>query len=399
MDIYYRIFLTITLLMICFISLQVACHKSKSFLLQINMFERIDIFSPILLFPFAYSVLYSVGSFNFLKYDIVEVPIYSYIYYFTGLLSYYLGLILVSKIYKANQKVSYKKQYEKEFAFILSGFLILLCFSIVVFAKAGIPIFQNDVVNSRTLVVKTVGGWLYYMYKTLPLFTALLLILKWKYAANKSIIILINYLLPIGFLFMVLGAYRGAFVSTFLLLLITYHYMIKAISLKRAITIFVCLISVYAFMGYIRAQPSNYSGGWFQVLLIELSNPSKALALITSRIPNEFPFFKGSIIVNAFMALLPGEQLAYGLILKDMFSLHFSGGGFTPSLLGGFYLDFGILGIIMFMAFYGIVLGYLYYKMKKIPTPYNIVIYAFALQYFIISIIFKFFIIFFSIKF
>ncbi len=263
----------------------------------------------------------------------------------------------------------------------------MLFFSVLVFYKAGIPLIASDVETTRTLMVKKTGGWLYYMYKTMPLFTVLLIVYRWKYCYDAKKVMLGNFLVAIGLVTVALGAYRGPIVTMFLILLITYNYLIRPLTYYSLCIIGSISFLLFSILGALRATSGIfYPGAWLYKVLVEISNPANALSIIIANVPSNFPFFKGQLLLNAFYSVLPGEQLAYGLVLKDMFNMYFVGGGFTPSLLGGLYLDFGVVGILVFMCLCGMVLHCFYRKMLAEFTPYNIVTYSFVLQYLIICI-------------
>ena len=119
---------------------------------------------------------------------------------------------------------------------------------------------------------------------------------------------------------------------------------------------------------------------------VEIQNPAMATYRITEAVPKQFNHFYGFMLLSPFLALLPGEQLAYGIVLKEMFALEFEGGGFTPSLVGGFYMDFGMPAVSMGLLAYGFILGRLFRRMNTNMTPYNIIIYSYVTVYFVNTI-------------
>ena len=385
---YYKILLSFLLLLAAAVPYVVLRKQRVRMGLQEGQGHRVDIFSPAVAFPLAYAFIYSIGSFDLSPHSL-SVPIGQYFYYFIGLGGYFLGLFIANACSPVKKEaiIPLAREFETEFPFLLVGFFLMLFFSVFVFFKAGIPLAAPDVETARTLMVKKAGGWLYYMYKTLPLFTALLVVYKWKHRYDTKKIMLGNFLIVTGLVVIALGAYRGPIVTIFLLLLITYHYLIRPLRVSSIMIVGVISFLLYSVLGAIRSYSViYYPGALFYKVLVEISNPAKALSIIVSNVPSNFPFFNGKLLLNAFYSLLPGEQLAYGLVLKDMLDMYFVGGGFTPSLLGGLYLDFGIFGIVVFMCLCGIVLHYFYRKMISDFTPYNIVIYAFVLQYLLICI-------------
>jgi oligosaccharide repeat unit polymerase len=72
--------------------------------------------------------------------------------------------------------------------------------------------------------------------------------------------------------------------------------------------------------------------------------------------------------------------------LKQQLGLNFAGGGFPPSILGGFFLEFGEAGILAGMFTVGFILQSAYLWMRKHPSDYSLIIYCFLFTYFIQSI-------------
>jgi oligosaccharide repeat unit polymerase len=51
--------------------------------------------------------------------------------------------------------------------------------------------------------------------------------------------------------------------------------------------------------------------------------------------------------------------------------------GLLPTILGGFYLDFGMVGIAVGMLLVGIVSQYLYWRMLARPSPWTVFFHAY----------------------
>jgi hypothetical protein len=73
--------------------------------------------------------------------------------------------------------------------------------------------------------------------------------------------------------------------------------------------------------------------------------------------------FHGSFFQVIFATLLPGSQIAPHRFISLLRETRLESGT-TPSILGGPYLDFGILGVMVFMFAIGSVLAFLYKCMK-----------------------------------
>lgn len=77
--------------------------------------------------------------------------------------------------------------------------------------------------------------------------------------------------------------------------------------------------------------------------------------------------------------VLPGENLAAGQSLSRIFGAT-QGGGLTPGLLGGIYIDYGIMCVVIFLII-GLLLAKIQYSVAC--SPYFIIIYAQIITQFI----------------
>ncbi|MDT0183229.1 O-antigen polymerase [Microbacterium sp. ARD31] len=81
---------------------------------------------------------------------------------------------------------------------------------------------------------------------------------------------------------------------------------------------------------------------------------STALDHIIRIFPNTVPHPNGATFFAAMLSPLPGNQPTPGQFLKDSLGLQFTGGGLATGAIGGFYMDFGILGLLIGMVLLGV---------------------------------------------
>jgi oligosaccharide repeat unit polymerase len=109
-------------------------------------------------------------------------------------------------------------------------------------------------------------------------------------------------------------------------------------------------------------------------------------ALILGNFPSQIDFFHGRGMLLSFLALAPGSQPVLGPLLKEQLGLDYAGGGFSPSILGGFYLEFGWAGLVAGMFLWGLLLAFLYRRLRQRPAEYPVLFYSFVLVYSLIAI-------------
>lgn len=112
------------------------------------------------------------------------------------------------------------------------------------------------------------------------------------------------------------------------------------------------LIILVAFLGMLRS-------GFDMSLLDTLVTGSYVNGLNVQYVFNTFPSKVGfqhgyTYLINILM-LLPGPDHDFTLWLKDQIGISFSGGGVTPTIVGEFYINFGVPGIIAGMFLFGMV--------------------------------------------
>jgi len=122
------------------------------------------------------------------------------------------------------------------------------------------------------------------------------------------------------------------------------------------------------------------------------------LARAVQLVPTMIPFQQGRVLLGEALTLLPGSQMLpdqwIALNIAGTIPAQLTGGvvypgqggGVPPGILGGFYIDFGLSGVLIGMALVGAILAFAYTRAKANPTLLSVVIYASVLTYFLISI-------------
>jgi oligosaccharide repeat unit polymerase len=100
--------------------------------------------------------------------------------------------------------------------------------------------------------------------------------------------------------------------------------------------------------------------------------------LVLSTVPEREPFQHGAAIVNGAFGILPGHQMTISeFVSRRLLLLPADSPGLPPTILGGFYLDFGTAGIVVGMLLVGVVSQYLYWRMFERPSLWAVFFYAY----------------------
>ena len=115
-------------------------------------------------------------------------------------------------------------------------------------------------------------------------------------------------------------------------------------------------------------------------------------------VPVAVPFQHGRIFLGDAMTLLPGKQLladqwvALNIVgttpaqMTGGVTHAGQGGGIPPGILGGFYLDFGVAGVLAGMLGVGALLAFAYAWVARRPTLLNVALYGSVFAYSLVCI-------------
>ena len=188
------------------------------------------------------------------------------------------------------------------------------------------------------------------------------------------------------FVVVLLGAsgYRTD-VAVLLFTLLVFQYYQPSLLNKRkfikllAVVVFLIIGSV-SFASWRRGDGLHFNA-LIRGLSHEMCLPVHNFYAVTQWFPDVYSYMHGKFLINGFLALLPGEQLSMGIKLKEMMAFGFTGGGFAPSLLGGFFIDFGVWGIIVGMFCLGVLMQVFFKRMCYSTSDYSRLLYSYLCAY------------------
>lgn len=357
--------------------------------------------SPSVYFPLAFCLYYGVGGLTLTDYEEVVSPEVFY-YCALGILAYQLGLFVEYVFNVPFSSKSYGKSFSSantkspRIVIIRVLSLLLIAVSIfshlMIFKENGLLFLRDDFQDARVNVVSSVGGYVYYFALSAIDVIVVVCTFKivtrqylFKYAAFDIFVIVVFTLLLVQ-----LGS-RTRMIYPFLIVFIFYlyysvYYLNKKISVGKVIQI---AALVYAFLvvfgayRYSKSEGVDYFDAVVHIMFGELNLVANTFNRILMVLENK-KLFGLDLVIAPFAVLLPGKQQAFVDLLKETLGLTYSGGGFTPSMLGSLYLIWGAWSIVLGMMAWGVILAVFYRCVSRWWSSWHltfIIVYAFLVVY------------------
>ncbi len=152
------------------------------------------------------------------------------------------------------------------------------------------------------------------------------------------------------------SGFRAPLMSMYICLAVLYirKNKIKNIKIIGVGVVFVIVIEI---LGVVRsnlsastATATSFIASFQTSFVVNCYN----LKYVFDAFPSRVPLQQGYTYLINLIMLLPGPDPDFTLWLKDQLNLSFSGGGVTPTILGEFYINFGIIGIYVGMFLLGV---------------------------------------------
>lgn len=330
------------------------------------VFGGANILSPITLFYLMYLFFIALGPLMFYNLKIsLDVQIYYLVIIslYVLILGYYLGKLKKTKI---KQKRIWKLSENN------IGTVILICNCIIIlsillkiyYLISNRSILFSGTFNSGRLEASSGNGLISFGGNLWSPAACILIEVCLKGVKLKKS----NWAL-IGCA-MILGLFSGfrTGVAAFALTVVLMINKKRKIPTIRVICLGCCaLLFLYL---YELMREGSFSNTIFDInTIFDMITENAYVGIINIRyilnaFPTSHPFLYGyGYLINIIM-LKPGPDLDFTLTLKEMLGLSFGGGGVTPTLIGEFYLNFGMFGVFLGMFFSGILL-------EKIEKMYN----------------------------
>lgn len=265
-----------------------------------------------------------------------------------------------------------------------------LFFSLPAYAKLGLPILSEENLSiARKSLVWNLSPFIYYQWYFLELsvFLASIGYFVSRRFLNRIIflsLILINLslLLPV--------TSRVTISEALFYVIFARNYFKKKLTLKSFVYLSLFSLIIVSLLWYIRVYGYNFYSiedlvyALFLGLFTFCRTSFEALAYFVEKDIK----LLGTITFMTFIQLLPGKQHYVGLYLVSeiLGKNSLVVGGTTVSLVGGLFIDFGIIGMIMGMFTLGYILKAIYERFQRCDSFLYMGIYAITLFYYIAMI-------------
>ena len=378
------------------------------------------IFSPkrfFLLIYFGYAIIpfwtiiFRNTSFYKSRYSALVDIFHSYINKpFVPLVLILLGLIAFEIGYrmKTSAKEIKIQPADKKSLLVASVLFFLFCsyffVKLVIFVLSQFSEFSflnysqlYGLLNAPTYLVGLGLGW--FSISVIILLITSNIIIKNHFLYYLSVITLTLF-----FLFLIIMGKRRIALTTLLSLFLFRHYYVKRISKYGVAALFVAgvwLVNFVANLRILNIVGKNYLGKLLEVL--KSLNPIEAilnLAVISEfqvpfgtflTIVQKYPFWENFLIGKTYF-LMPTVFIPHSIFperwngLAPWFVEHFfpiyKGTGFAFFILNEPYMNFGVLGIIVFMFFFGWAVKWISCELTKNKNnPFVLLVFAYVVSY------------------
>lgn len=253
--------------------------------------------------------------------------------------------------------------------FLASFTCIGLVIAAYLLATNGIPLLSSNVAVERVEILSN-GYLATVMVATLQaaiVVAAVSLDSRLKPRENGVYVLIVLGLVGVILLF----GNRGT--AVFPLLGVAIYYLLKNYTRIVPIAVFAtALLGAVSIAGYIRnytAWGATYDNDlarmgfegpikYFAPIIDYMTGTSTAMDIILNTIPDKVPYPMGNVFFSPLLAPLPGEQPSPGVFLKQTAGFDFEGFGLAMGGIGGFYMDFGALGVLLGFLLIGALVGY-----------------------------------------
>lgn len=354
---------------------------SNSFLNAVVLKNR-DVFSPQHIFPAAYA-LFLMTQFIFQSPFLLAPEATAQFLICGGIIMYLIGASpreAVPDVEPHRGAVVIKK---REFVTMVAGLLAMTFVGIVAYrAQAQFPVFVADVENYRFSIQSHLAffGPIWYLCLTAPIGFALsaLGVILVKDSGVRTLLLLAGVLF---FFSLWLWGIRGRVVDAVVLVVIYYHYFARRVEAKKLLIGGAFLLLVLAVAGARRLQTAGdkLQGGILLRMAHEVQVSSSNLELLVETFPSRLKYTHGLTLLYPFYTLLPGHQEGTAERLKDVLGVEFDGGGLTPTIVGDFYIDFGMPGVFLGMLAVGTIFRYVY--RKRTANKYGLLAYPLVIDF------------------
>lgn len=340
---------------------------------------KTKILTPTSIFFIFFTLFIYIGSLIlYLRVDFAPILLLSTL----GILTFSLGVLSSSSLLKFNQKniISFfNTKIIHSYKGIIFNILLLMSIlfsfmlSFLYFYKYGIPYLSQNVELTRLESVRA-GGFLFHGFTLIFLFLISLVMIRAYSNRTIGLKMLEFSLIIVAFSLFFMTGFRSLLAMLIVLFILTRQQMIGRLEIRKLIFLSLIFIILFTFITW-----GRYSYGFenrdisdlplYMYKAIEgrilLNNP-KNIQFILEFIPSQHDYLYGYSYIMDLKAIKPGPDIAFGGWLTSYQTPHLAGiAGMTPTVIGEFYANFGVLGVVFGMFIVGFILQYIYIQIIR----------------------------------
>jgi oligosaccharide repeat unit polymerase len=244
--------------------------------------------------------------------------------------------------------------------------------------QEGIPILKSNIGQFRLEIPDRHHIAYQLLIGSSNLMLPLSFLYLWTAKRVRFRIAIYGFSLFIVFIFVSLGS-RGHVLPAFLTIFALRHYLKKPWPTRHLLVAGLIILPLLSVTGYYRSLQEY--GPAYVADLVDMGIPVKLQPLtniylyirapiVTFRsalgvIPAIVPYQHGSLTFGVLLQLLPGRHPSSDYFFKSILGHEFVGAGEPASLLGTFYADFGMVGIVLGMFATGLFVKAVYVQMFR----------------------------------
>jgi oligosaccharide repeat unit polymerase len=360
-----------------------------------------DLLAPGVIFPLAFVVFYTVPYLDLVDYsDIIPPPgVRMAFLALLGLASYLSGLS-VGRLRWSTARLAWPRveaaSWRRPHVLFLLAALTIGSIGVLAFAfraAAMIPLLAANREAARFAFVRSIGNPLNAATR-LPITAAIgcglyLLVSERRASASNAVA---GFFLASAIVAEALLGHRGLPLFVVAPLLVCFHYLVRPIgvpALAGSGGLVVVGLAVANQFRLASSPPqlahllshSNLPGwmpAWSASVVTLVAFGPLTFNFVLSKVPGTEPFQHGMALINGAFGILPGHQPTIGeFVSHRLFGFPEASPNLPPTILGGFYLDFGVVGIVAGMFLVGMMTQFLYWRVFARPSVWSTFLYAY----------------------
>lgn len=294
----------------------------------------------------------------------------------------YIFAIFIGKAFqnKKDRKVIKKQEIDTNYIKYISYFLLVISLVgyCIYFIKNKDLLFSGNLENGRILALAGNGIIIQMMnLSTIGICMLLELALNKKYSLKKVVCFLIVFSI-----FTLMRGFRSAIVAPIVICFLMFNKKNK-ISNKTIIKTGVILLLGVSVLRIFRTLASSSNVDIIASIMTTFKNGSINLEYILQRFGKSITFQYGYTYLINLKMLLPGPDVDFTLWLKEIMNIKFAGGGITPTIIGEFYMNFGVIGVYIGTFFIGLLVN----KLDNFYESSNQIFYSSFLTFNIVNVV------------